>query len=131
MTQEDEVYIRFYFELPEYHLATLEELQERNSKSETKNRDYEFSAFNIRYPVNKFIMEHKFTPECCVRPIGVEPLINEITLPDEQEYIRNVNAYSSINDKNGCVMRFERTNPPLGIKYRLKWKPARKKEIGE
>ena len=126
-----EVYIKFSFVIPEYKISEKEELYSVSGTSAIGvARDFEFSLYNISYPIDVFNYELEFTPECCVSALTPEALVGTVIFPDEMNVLNDPMYYiSERTSLGGLRMRLTRNKPPLRVKYKLRWQPGTKKDI--
>ena len=126
MNPGDEAHVDVSFVIPRYKAATYEALAPRNIGP----RDYEFSSIPIEYETERLILKNHFAPECKILPLNPmvikneEPLINEVS-----ELIKNREYQLQGQKKIGFSLSFDITNPKIGRKYRICWKPPSESEL--
>jgi hypothetical protein len=124
-----EIYFKIRYVFPRYHVATSEYLEECCKKAKLESRTYELGSFSISHPIEKFIYEISFSEECRIRPLPPEALVIEAAIPEENALLAVPENYFAKKSDGKYIMHLERSNPPMHVKYRLRWRPPHEKEL--
>ncbi len=128
----EEVFFKYSFTFPKFKTSTLESLRSRCQSGKLDARDYEYVAWNISFPFERFIYEHYFSPKCKIKPLGIEVYKGaENLFQFEKKQLLKHHFFECTEIDGGWLMKIDRKNPPMKTKYLIKWRPPLKRELSD
>lgn len=132
LCEGEEVQFKYTFTFPSFRTSTIESLRSRCQNGKLDARDYEYASWSVVYPIDRFIYDHKFSPECSINPQGIEVQRGGSTpFEEESKHLIKSRAFRCEQLDNGWRMLLDRDTPPMKARYRIKWRPPTKSELAE
>jgi hypothetical protein len=127
----DVVDLELEVDFPQYKKMYLDDVVAELLASGAEVRDYDYNSFDVSRPVAQFSYTIVLPKSLGASPLGPMVLRNNVPFLEEMAFLSNEPGVSTTEDvvigEEECwLMRVNRTNPPFGSSYRMRWKPKRR-----